>query len=76
MKMTQEIFNLNMTYAECAFLNPIMNKLGIKHIYGICRADNAASRKVLEKCGFTLESDKIGSYHGEQHRVCRYKFTK
>jgi RimJ/RimL family protein N-acetyltransferase len=64
------------TEAVCAFLNPIMNKLGIKHIYGICRADNAASRKVLEKCGFTLESDKISSYHEEQHRICRYKFMK
>jgi len=64
------------TEAVCAFLYPIMNKLGIKHIYGICRADNAASRRVLEKCGFTLESDKIGLYHGEQHHVCRHKFVK
>lgn len=38
--------------AVSAFLIPIMEHLGISRIYGICRADNAASIKVLKKCGF------------------------
>jgi len=42
------------TEAVQAFLPEIMERLGIAEIYGICHADNIASRKVLEKCGFYL----------------------
>ena len=51
-----------------AFLPVVMRRLGIRQIAGICRRDNPASRRVLEKCGFVLESKTRGT--------CRYQFTK
>lgn len=63
------------TEAVTAFLPVIMKRLGIHRISGICVADNAASRRVLEKCGFTLEYEGAGSYHGGQAVICRYTFT-
>lgn len=60
------------TEAVLAFLPPIMRRLGITEISGICRADNTASRRVLEKCGFTLKVESAAPYHGETHRICRY----
>ncbi|MCL2125726.1 MAG: GNAT family N-acetyltransferase [Oscillospiraceae bacterium] len=62
------------TEAVSAFLPHIMQKIGISEIYGICRADNIASCKVLEKCGFKLEFDGISKYHGEDHHIHRYKY--
>jgi len=38
-----------------AFLPVIMDYLGIERIYGITHAENIASCRVLEKCGFKLE---------------------
>ena len=58
-----------------AFLNPIMERLGISQIVGVCRADNMASRRVLEKCGFVLEFSGEGEYHGERREICRYAFS-
>ena len=63
------------TEALGAFLTPIMERLGISRIYGICRADNVASRRVLEKCGFALDFSGEGRYHGEKRRICRYKYA-
>ncbi|MCL1826738.1 MAG: GNAT family N-acetyltransferase [Candidatus Cloacimonetes bacterium] len=60
------------TEALKAFLDPIMQYLEIYQIYGICRADNPASCRVLEKCSFTLVSDGIGNYQGSQHHILRY----
>ena len=42
------------TEAVKAFLPEIMRQLDITEIHGICHADNIASKKVLENCGFTL----------------------
>jgi RimJ/RimL family protein N-acetyltransferase len=63
------------TEAVHAFLPKIMSHLNIKHIYGICRADNAASRKVLERCGFELEFEGVAPYHGRQWLIRRYKYS-
>ena len=63
------------TEALAAFLPPILERIGISRIYGICRADNIASRRVLEKCGFFLEFCGEGRYHGETHKICRYMFS-
>jgi RimJ/RimL family protein N-acetyltransferase len=60
------------TEAVGAFLQPIMRRLGITQIYGICRADNIASRRVLEKCKFTLEYEGLAPYHGAEYPICRY----
>jgi len=51
-----------------AFLPVVMRRLAIRRIAGICRRDNPASRRVLEKCGFVLASETPG--------VCRYQFTE
>ena len=55
-----------------AFLPVIMKRLGIEEIWGICRGDNLASLRVLEKCSFTLVATGVGIYQGEQHDVHRY----
>jgi len=42
------------TEAVQNFLPEIMERLGIAEIHGVCHADNIASKKVLENCGFHL----------------------
>ncbi|MCL2530048.1 MAG: GNAT family N-acetyltransferase [Coriobacteriia bacterium] len=61
------------TEAVSAFLPLVMNKLGITEILAVCRADNEASRRVLEKCGFALKAMEHALHHGEQHLICRYR---
>lgn len=51
-----------------------MNRLGITRIAGICLADNLASRKVMEHCGFTLQFDGRGAYQDKEQHVCKYLF--
>ena len=41
------------TEAVKAFLPVMAKKLNINEVYGICLAENTASVRVLEKCGFT-----------------------
>ena len=63
------------TEAVKAFLPVIMKTLGINKMEGVCLTENAASRKVMEKCGFALEFEGEGSYQGDQKEICRYRFT-
>ena len=62
--------------AVSAFLPPVMEQLGITHIYGICGADNIASRRVLEKCGFSLKYEGAGILHEKEQLMCRYEKTQ
>ena len=62
------------TEALQAFLPVIMKELGIQKIQGICAGDNAASRRVMEKCGFHPEYAGPGLYQGRQTEICRYIF--
>ena len=62
------------TEAVKAFLSVVMNRIGLTKIAGICLADNLASQKVMEKCGFILEFRGIDNYQGEQREICRYWF--
>lgn len=62
------------TEALRAFLPVAMNRLGITQIAGICLADNLASRKVMEHCGFTLQFDGQGTYQGKEQHICKYLF--
>lgn len=62
------------TEAVSAFLPVIMKKLGINRMAGVCLADNIASRRVMEKCGFVMEYTGTGDYHGSRHEICRYRF--
>ena len=56
------------------FLPVILPRLGIRKIWGICRADNLASQKVLERCGFRLQYRGPGLHHGVTREICRYLY--
>ena len=58
-----------------AFLPIIMPKLGLSKIAGICLADNKASVKVMERCGFIKEYEGIGPYQGAQRNISRYYYS-
>lgn len=62
------------TEAVKAFLPVIMPRLGLTWIKGICLADNKASVKVMERCGFQPEFDGIGPYQGEERHIRKFKF--
>jgi len=57
-----------------AFVPIIMNLLNIKRVWGVCRGDNMASRRVLEKCSFSLKEKYFGCYHGENHEIYKYVY--
>ena len=63
------------TEAVTAFLPIIMKQLGITEIAGICLAENAASVKVMERCGFTKLYEGKGSYQGQEHVICKFVYT-
>lgn len=62
------------TEAVKAFLPVIMPKLGLHKIAGICLADNKASVKVMEHCGFIKEFEGIGPYLGEERTISKFFF--
>ena len=63
------------TEAVNAFLPVILPRLGISRIIGICLAENLASVKVLERCGFTKVFDGMSSYHGREQHVYKFIYT-
>ncbi len=62
------------TEAVKCFLPVILPKLGISQIAGICLAENVASVKVMERCGFQKEFDGIGPYQGQERHICKFMF--
>lgn len=60
------------TEAANAFLPVMMDRLGIRHMLGICLADNAASVKVMERCGFVKQFEGVGEYQGKPAQICRF----
>ena len=64
--------------AVSAFLPVIMKRLGIDEIAGVCLAENAASVKVMERCGFEKLYEGTGEYQGEEKRIvrCTYRLRK
>lgn len=62
------------TEAVNAFLPVIMKQIGITEMTGICLADNKASVKVMERCGFAKLYEGIGNYQGEQREICRFVY--
>lgn len=62
------------TEAVKAFLPVIMPKLGLSKIAGICLADNKASVKVMERCGFKKEFEGVGPYQGRDRNICKFVF--
>ena len=64
------------TEAVCAFLPEIMKQLGIGEIAGVCLAENTASVKVMERCGFLKEYEGRGCYQGKEKHICRYRYFR
>lgn len=64
------------TEAVNAFLPVIMEQIGIMQIAGICLAENKASVKVMERCGFTKLYEGVGNYQGQERLICRYVYEK
>lgn len=64
------------TEAVRAFLPVITARLGLDEIKGVCLADNLASVKVLERCGFAKLYEGVGLYQGQERSICRYKWKK
>ena len=62
------------TEAVRAFVPIIMKLLRISEIWGISRADNIASCRVLEKLGFEFHERVIENYHGKKHEVNKYMY--
>lgn len=62
------------TEALRAFVPFIIKQLQIDRIWGICRGDNIASRRVLEKCSFSLEYNGLGDYKGQDHEIYKYVY--
>lgn len=59
------------TEAVKAFLPTMAKKLNIKEVYGICLAENTASVRVLEKCGFTQIYEGLGNYQGKNAQIIK-----
>ena len=59
------------TEAVKAFLSAMAKKLNIKEVYGICLAENLASVRVLEKCGFTQIYQGPGNYQGKEEQIIK-----
>lgn len=64
------------TEALTAFLADIMEKKKLAQVWGICVAENVASKKVMEKCGFHLEYEGMGEYQGEMRPIAKYVFNR
>ena len=64
------------TEAVKAFLPTMAKKLNIKDVYGICLAENRASVRVLEKCGFTQIYQGLGNYQGREVQIIKTIWKK
>ena len=60
------------TEAVKAFLPAMAKKLNIKEVYGICLAENTASVRVLEKCGFVHLFQSSGNYLGKEAEIIKF----
>ena len=63
------------TEAARAFLPAMAEKYHLDSIIGICLADNLASVRVMEKCGFTNLFKGIGPYQGAQRPIVKNLWT-
>lgn len=63
------------TEAVQAFLPEMMRRLGLDRVAGVCLRENAASIRVLEKCGFRRVFEGIAPYQGREQAVVRLEFA-
>ena len=54
-----------------AFLPVMAERVGVTEVYGIRLLENAASGRVLEKCGFKEFFSGEGPYHGGTYEISR-----
>ena len=59
------------TEAVKAFLPVMADKIGITEVYGIRLLENAASGRVLEKCGFRTFFTGEGAYHDGVYEISK-----
>ena len=59
------------TEAVKAFLPAMAQKLNLREVYGICLAENTASVRVLEKCGFRQTYQGLGNYQGKENKIIK-----
>ena len=59
------------TEAVRAFLPEMAGQIGIREVLGICLKENAASVRVLKKCGFEPVFEGPGPYQGETREIFR-----
>lgn len=59
------------TEAVKAFLSAMAQNHNLKEVYGICLAENLASVRVLEKCGFTQIYQGLGNYQGKEEQIIK-----
>lgn len=64
------------TEALAAFLPEIMDRLALTQVQGVCDAENAASIRVLEKCGFTRTFEGDAPYQGSIRPVVRLTYNR
>ncbi len=64
------------TEAVRAFLPVMMEKLSLHEVTGVCDAENTASIRVLEKCGFRRVFSGVALYQGELKQVVRLVCSK
>lgn len=64
------------TEAVRAFLPAMMDNMNLHQVYGICDADNKASIRVLEKCGFVRIYEGEGMYHGRMQPIVKMVYSK
>lgn len=63
------------TEAVRAFLPVMARQLGLSKILGVCLAENEASARVMEKCGFAPLFRGVGPYQGAQREIVRNVWT-
>lgn len=59
------------TEAVLAFLPLMAKAIGISEVLGICLKENAASCRVLEKCGFEKRFEGLGIYQDAEREIVR-----
>lgn len=62
------------TEAVCAFAPVVIRRLKVSGLLGIALAENHASCRVLEKCGFTLLFSGMNLYQGQPQMIRKYWF--
>lgn len=59
------------TEAVKAFLPVMAQNHNLNEVYGICLAENLASIRVLEKCGFRQIYQGPGNYQGKENKIIK-----